>query len=193
MRDPLTISIGHQARSGVGWFVVMVGTILYNFPCHDDYMDGSNIDIFRRQSRRQSYMNQTTEKPTKHALMITGINHISACRYLAQLPNAHLLFRGLLRGRLIRSRRRTRLPSRDTLRRDDRRSRHRGKLHRLECRLLGELDIPAEIGMCGCNPFTVLIQKNHGSMVRVIAVRRRMRVSAIHVSWTRTSIQGEGI
>lgn len=48
MWDPLTISIGHQAHSGVGWFVVMVETILYSFPRHDDYMDGSNIDIFHR-------------------------------------------------------------------------------------------------------------------------------------------------
>ena len=57
-----------------------------------------------------------------------------------------------------------------------------GKLHRLECRLLEELDIPIEIGVSGCNSFTILIQKNHGSMVRVIAVGRRMRVSAVHVS-----------
>lgn len=109
--------------------------------------------------------------------------------YPAQLPDAHLLFFALLGGRLIRFRRRTRLPSRDALWRDDLCPRHRGKLHRLECRLLGELDITVEIGMRGCNPFTILIQKNHGSMVRVVAVRRGMRVSANHVSWTRTSIQ----
>jgi hypothetical protein len=136
-------------------------------------------------------VNQPTENPTKHALIMMEINDTSAGRtHPAQLPNAHLLFLALLGGRLIRHRRRTRLPSRDALRRDDRCPRHRGKLHRLECRLLGELDIPVEIGMRGCNPFTVLIQKNHGSMVWVVAVGRGVGVSAIHVSGTRTSIQG---
>jgi hypothetical protein len=38
------ILIRLQARSGLGWFVVIVGTILYSFPRHDDYMDGSNIN-----------------------------------------------------------------------------------------------------------------------------------------------------
>ena len=99
-----------------------------------------------------------------------------------QLPNAHLSFLALLGSPLIRSRRRTRLPSHGVLRRDYRCPGHGRKLHRLECRLLGELDKPVEIGMRGCNSFAILIQKNHGSMVRVIAVGRRMRVSAVHVS-----------
>lgn len=58
----------------------MVGTILYSFRRHDDYIDGSNIDIFHRQSKRQNYMNQTTENQPKNALMTTESNHISACR-----------------------------------------------------------------------------------------------------------------
>lgn len=103
---------------------------------------------------------------------------------------AHRLFLAPFQGRLIRSRLRIRPSSHDALRRDDRCPRHRGKLYRLECRFLRELDIPVEIGMHGCNPFTVLIQKNHGSMVRVVAVGRGIRVSATHVNWARTSTQG---
>lgn len=52
----------------------MVETILYSFPHRDDYMD----DIFHRQSRRQSCMNQPTEKPTNYALMMTETNHLPA-------------------------------------------------------------------------------------------------------------------
>lgn len=137
-----------------------------------------------RRPERESYMNQATEKRTKHILIITEICYISACRPHAQ--RNYLMFVSLfftrLRSRLSGSRRQTRLPSRDSFPRDDRCIRHRGKLHRLECRLLGELDIPVKIGMRGCNPITVLIQKNHGSMVRVVAVGRGVKVSAIHVS-----------
>ena len=99
-----------------------------------------------------------------------------------QLPNAHLLFLALLGSQLIRSRRRTRLSRHDTLRREYQYPRHGGKLHRLECCLLGELDKPIEIGMRGCNLLAILIQKNHRSMVWVITVGHRVGVSAVHIS-----------
>jgi hypothetical protein len=44
MRNCRLILVQLQARSRLGWFVIIVGMILYSFPRQDDHMDGSNIN-----------------------------------------------------------------------------------------------------------------------------------------------------
>lgn len=163
----------------------MVGMILYSFCLDDDYLHlriqcryfpwtigNAKLRELRNRESNQACTNDNGNQPCI-GLQITNPS---------QLPNAHLSFLALFGVRRMRNRCRVRLPSRDSLRRDDRCPRHWGKLHRLKCRLLGKLHIAVQIGMRGCNPFTILIQKNHGSMVRVVAVGRGVGVSAFYIS-----------
>lgn len=134
--------------------------------------------IPRAERHKKANQESAYNRPTTAENNLIYLQNI----YPEKRLNTYPLLCVCLGHRLAMSRTRTSPSSWGALWWNHRCARHGRKLHRFECRLLRKFDITVRIGMCGCNPSTVSIQKNHRPMVRIVAVGSRMRVSATHVS-----------